>query len=106
MGKVFFFCVLFGIWTISDAEYRVAVIEHNSVDQSTPALTIEKNLVEYVNSIEFAKKNSAKMVVFPEYGLTDLVQDPEDYAIELPPLYTSNFSASDDVSYTLIFIII
>ncbi|XP_076267927.1 vanin-like protein 1 isoform X2 [Rhynchophorus ferrugineus] len=96
MGKVFFFCVLFGIWTISDAEYRVAVIEHNSVDQSTPALTIEKNLVDYVNSIEFAKKNSAKMVVFPEYGLTDLVQDPEDYAIELPPLYTSNFSASDD----------
>lgn len=90
-------CVcLLTIFNICDAGYIAAVVEYSSLNEPTPNQTIERNVVNYVNTIESLKQHNVQIVVFPEYGLTDLVQDPENYSIIVPPLYTSDFSNASD----------
>lgn len=37
------------------------------------------------------QKKSAQIIVFPEYGLTGLVIEPEDYSLEIPEVGASEF---------------
>lgn len=46
----------------------------------------------------------AQIIVFPEYGLTDLVEDPENYAITIPQVGTSNFSTDAAFSVSPFFL--
>ncbi|CAG9762112.1 unnamed protein product [Ceutorhynchus assimilis] len=74
------------------ADYIAAVVEHNPVAGPTPALTIEENLKQYIYQIEQAKGFQADIVVFPEYGLTGLAENPEELALSIPDVGTFNFS--------------
>ncbi|RZC33617.1 vanin-like protein 1 -like [Asbolus verrucosus] len=63
--------------------YKAAVIEYYSESRDTPSDTILKNLQNYRTHIEKVRDQGVEIIVFPEYGLTTLVQDPEEYAIDL-----------------------
>lgn len=61
------------------------------------------NITWFYNFCEFFQTASAQIIVFPEYGLTGLVDDPENYAITIPQVGTSNFSTDAAFSVSLIF---
>lgn len=70
--------------SVVQGQYRASVVEYSPITESTPNATVERNLEEYIHYIETAKANSVQIIVFPEYGLTGLVENPTDYAIEIP----------------------
>ena len=49
----------------------------------SPEATIKKNLKAYGIYADTAKSQRAEILVFPEYGLTTIVSDPTDYAVDL-----------------------
>ncbi|XP_063905156.1 vanin-like protein 2 [Zophobas morio] len=65
--------------------YRGAVVEYSPTTADSPENTILKNLNEYSTFIQRAKTQGADIIVFPEYGLTTMVADPEGYAVALTP---------------------
>ncbi|KAJ8944936.1 hypothetical protein NQ318_013084 [Aromia moschata] len=50
----------------------------------------QTNIHEYVHYIETAQNNGVQIIVFPEYGLTGMVEDPTEYAIEIPEVNSGN----------------
>ncbi|KAL1512927.1 hypothetical protein ABEB36_002427 [Hypothenemus hampei] len=79
----------------SNADYVGSIVEYNPIQKSSPTQTIEENINNYIYYTETAKFNGVQLLVFPEYGLTGLVSDPEEYAIVIPDVGTSNFDSDD-----------
>lgn len=77
------------------ADYVGAVVEYNPVSSTTPNFTMEENVKNYVYQIEQAKTFGVQLIVFPEYGITGLINDPENYGIQVPDVGTSDFSNSN-----------
>ncbi|XP_063905157.1 vanin-like protein 1 [Zophobas morio] len=63
--------------------YKAAVLEYYSITGDSPQTTIKKNLEAYSIYADTAKSQSVDILVFPEYGLTTIVSDPTDYAVDL-----------------------
>jgi predicted amidohydrolase len=63
--------------------YKAAVLEYQPTVADTAQNTILKNLEEYRKFAEKAAAQQVDILVFPEYGLTTLVVDPEDYAVKI-----------------------
>ncbi|KAG5873699.1 hypothetical protein JTB14_000874 [Gonioctena quinquepunctata] len=81
------FCIFFVVLVLvsqTRSDYVAAVVEYQSIKGTAPNKTIEENLHEYVTHIENAKGKYAEIIVFPEYGLTGMVEDPKEYSIEVP----------------------
>lgn len=97
------------------------MVEVNPITSTNPN-TVETNVNSYITQIGLARVNVflnnltsfynfrifqtalAQIIVFPEYGLTDLVEDPENYAITIPQVGTSNFSTDAAFSVSLLFL--
>ena len=58
-------------------------MEYYSITGDSPEATIKKNLEAYSIYADTAKSQSVDILVFPEYGLTTIVSDPTDYAVDL-----------------------
>ncbi|XP_063905158.1 vanin-like protein 1 [Zophobas morio] len=63
--------------------YKAAVLEYYPETGESPQATIKKNIEAYSTYADKAKSQSADILVFPEYGLTTIVSDPTDYAVDL-----------------------
>nr|XP_008196062.1 PREDICTED: vanin-like protein 1 [Tribolium castaneum] len=63
--------------------YKAAVVEYYPSTEAQPMDTIKKNIEEYRTYVDSARKQSVDIIVFPEYGLTTLTKDPEEYAVEI-----------------------
>ncbi|CAH1363841.1 unnamed protein product [Tenebrio molitor] len=75
-------CVLFLLVKIATA-YKAGVVEYNPLTADTPQNTILKNLDEYRSYADRSREQAVDILVFPEYGLTTLVENPAEYAVEL-----------------------
>jgi predicted amidohydrolase len=62
--------------------YKAGVLEYNPRTSDSARNTILKNLEEFRFYADKARTQAVDILVFPEYGLTTLV-DPEDYALEI-----------------------
>ncbi|KAJ8925418.1 hypothetical protein NQ315_009250 [Exocentrus adspersus] len=83
--KCYILLVVFvSISATARGDYTAGVVEYASLSEATPTATIEKNLEEYIHYIESARNNGVQIIVFPEYGLTGIVTEPADYAIDVP----------------------
>ncbi|KAH1014886.1 hypothetical protein HUJ05_012696 [Dendroctonus ponderosae] len=87
-------CLMHG----SSADYIGAVVEYNHVPSENSSLTVEENLEHYLYQISQASVFGAQIIVFPEYGLTGLVQQPDDYAVWIPDVGTEGFLSEAYVS--------
>ncbi|XP_074037432.1 vanin-like protein 1 [Leptinotarsa decemlineata] len=85
MKTLCIFSLLVVLISYIEADYVAAVVEYQVSRSSTPNLTVQSNIDDYISHIESASIHSAQIIVFPEYGLTGFVDDPTDYAIEIPP---------------------
>ncbi|XP_074037430.1 vanin-like protein 1 isoform X1 [Leptinotarsa decemlineata] len=73
---------LFAFIPFTKTDYLAAVVEYRP-DQSTNS--IEENMAKYYIEIENAYfDHHAEIIVFPEYGFTGIVEDPTNYALEVP----------------------
>uniref|UniRef100_A0AAR5PYP4 CN hydrolase domain-containing protein n=2 Tax=Dendroctonus ponderosae TaxID=77166 RepID=A0AAR5PYP4_DENPD len=90
-------CLMHG----SSADYIGAVVEYNHVPSENSSLTVEENLEHYLYQISQASVFGAQIIVFPEYGLTGLVQQPDDYAVWIPDVGTEGFLSEAYVLLTL-----
>jgi predicted amidohydrolase len=70
--------------TYVQTAYKAGVLEYNPRTSDSPINTIVKNLEEFRFYADKARTQAVDILVFPEYGLTTLV-DPEDYALEIHP---------------------
>ncbi|XP_050299653.1 vanin-like protein 1 [Anthonomus grandis grandis] len=84
--------VLFSLLNVGSTDYIGAVVEYQPLEGPTVNTTLEENLKNYIYHIEQAKALGAQIIVFPEYGLTTLVDDPEEYSIPVPNVGTTNFT--------------
>jgi pantetheine hydrolase len=75
-------CVLFLLVKIATA-YKAGVVEYNPLTADTPRNTILKNLNEYRSYADNSRTQAVDILVFPEYGLTTLVENPAEYAVEI-----------------------
>ncbi|XP_060536326.1 vanin-like protein 1 [Cylas formicarius] len=92
------FGLLGALFRVVQGDYVAAVVEFHSIISTQPNITLEENVNEFVHQIASAKIAGAQIIVFPEYGLTGLVQEPENYSIQVPPVGTV---PSADVDYYL-----
>lgn len=93
MKKIFFLSTLVLVLVqCCHANYIGAVVEYNSGSSSSPNLTIEENLKNYIYQVELARNFNVQIIVFPEYGLTGLVDNPVGFAIVVPEVGTSDFT--------------
>ncbi|KAJ3636655.1 hypothetical protein MTP99_000176 [Tenebrio molitor] len=74
--------ILLLLFLIVASAYKAGVIEYNPRTSDTARNTILKNLEEFRYYADKARTQAVDILVFPEYGLTTLV-DPEDYALEI-----------------------
>lgn len=89
VGKIHIFCLI--LITVSNyikGDYIAAVVEFEPIIQSSVNETVEQNLAQYVWHIEKAKESNAQIIVFPEYGLTGIVKNTSEYAIQIPSVGT------------------
>ncbi|XP_057657185.1 vanin-like protein 1 [Diorhabda carinulata] len=85
VGKVHLVC--FFVLTVIQyvkGDYIAAVVEYQPIILSSVNETVEQNLAQYVWYIEKAKESYVQIIVFPEYGLTGIVNDTTGYAIQIP----------------------
>ncbi|XP_018579998.1 vanin-like protein 1 [Anoplophora glabripennis] len=86
MKYIISFLVAIAFASVVQGQYKAAVVEYSPIIESSPNATVERNLEEYIHYIETAKANAVQIIVFPEYGLTGLIEDPTEYAIEIPSI--------------------
>ncbi|CAG9854266.1 unnamed protein product [Phyllotreta striolata] len=92
MASVKLFLLTLSIFGQSYADYVAAVVEYQPLFELDLIATVESNLQQFVNFIKTAKKGSAQIIVFPEYGLTGWYPNVTNAAIEIPdpPSTTTN----------------
>ncbi|XP_074036953.1 vanin-like protein 1 [Leptinotarsa decemlineata] len=75
--------ILFALVGTNKTDYIAAVVEHQP--EISGYRTLKDNMRYYSAQILNAcREYQAQIIVFPEYGLTGFVEDPTNYAFELP----------------------
>ncbi|XP_066262392.1 vanin-like protein 1 [Euwallacea similis] len=88
--------LLLGCTQLSRGDYIAAVVEYNSATSKNGAnWTIEENVHNYIYQIQSAHNMGAQIIVFPEYGLSGVVEDPENYSIAIPEVETALYASND-----------